>query len=361
MSRRAIISDIHSNLVALEAVLADIQQQSVEGVVCLGDVCGYGPQPIECVERIRATVLWSLMGNHDEALFVQPRDFGKNARLAVEWQKRVLEPKLDASLEDEERWYWLQQLQPSRVEKDVLFVHASPREPLYEYVLREDFLDDGTGPSEKAKEMFAAMQWLCFCGHSHRPGVVGQDFHWYKPEELADYTHVLKPGYKTLINVGSVGQPRDAITDACYCIFDLVEPGDLVKTAKLKPLREGPPPVGPDDPTLRMSGTQVNVLARQGLSEVGMVTIGNDDKTPPSAELTKTARMVPAAQAAEQVGPQDDTRTSAELQKARETLMMTVPHVTFRRVPYNVAEAQARFRAVKELPENNALRLARGL
>jgi predicted phosphodiesterase len=115
MSRRAIISDIHSNLLALEAVLADIQQQNVDGVICLGDICGYGPQPIECVEKVRSVAQWTLMGNHDEALFVEPKDFGKNARLAIEWQKRVLEPKLDSTQVDEERWYWLQNLSPRRV------------------------------------------------------------------------------------------------------------------------------------------------------------------------------------------------------------------------------------------------------
>jgi diadenosine tetraphosphatase ApaH/serine/threonine PP2A family protein phosphatase len=216
---------------------------------------------------------------------------------------------------------WLQNLQPRRAEGDVLFVHASPREPLYEYVLREDFLDDGFGPSQKAKDMFAAFQWLCFCGHSHRPGVVGQDFQWVRPEELKDATHVLKRGYKTLINVGSVGQPRDAIPAACYCIFDYTEPSDVTKTAKLAPIR-------------------------------------GDKPTPPEIQNAETQRITPPS---EEAGPTDDTRTSAELQKARDTLLMDMPRVTFRRVVYDVAAAQARFRLHPELPDGNALRLARGL
>ena len=85
-------------------------------------------------------------------------------------------------------------------------------------------------------EIFRAIDWLCFCGHTHRPGVVSEDFQWYKPEELNNYMYVFKPGCKSLINVGSVGQPRDGITWACYCIFDLPEPADLTKTMRIKPL-----------------------------------------------------------------------------------------------------------------------------
>ena len=124
MSRRAIISDIHSNLVALEAVLADIKTQNVDAIVCLGDICGYGPQPLECINLVKQNAIWTLKGNHDEALFVEPVDFGKNARVAIEWQRSILEPKLDGALEDEERWNWLQGLTSSHKEHDVLFVHA---------------------------------------------------------------------------------------------------------------------------------------------------------------------------------------------------------------------------------------------
>ncbi|MGD0093318.1 MAG: metallophosphoesterase family protein [Planctomycetota bacterium] len=310
MSRRAIISDVHSNLIALEAVLADIQQQHVDGIVCLGDICGYGPQPTECIDRVRALALWTLMGNHDEALFVEPKDFGKNARLAIEWQKQVLEPGLVSTQLDEERWYWLEHLSPRRLENDVLFVHASPREPLYEYVLREDFLDTGFGPSEKAQGYFQAIKWLCFCGHSHRPGVVAEDYQWYKPEELNDYTYVLKQGGKTLINVGSVGQPRDGLTSACYCIFNLPETG-------------GPTGAPPPGANLQSNTPAVNLNI-------------------------------------ENIGVLDETRTSDELQRARSSLILALPRVTFRRVPYDVAAAQALFRTVPELPESNALRLAQG-
>ncbi|MCY3020857.1 MAG: metallophosphoesterase family protein [Planctomycetota bacterium] len=315
MSRRAIISDIHSNVVALDAVLTDIHAQQVDSTISLGDICGYGPDPLVCIERIRQYTAWTLQGNHDEALFVEPHDFGKNARLAIEWQRTVLEPQIESSQEDEERWYWLQNLPPSRAEKDVLFVHASPREPLYEYVLREDFEDSGFGLSEKARGIFAAVPWLCFCGHSHRPGVVTEDYRWWRPEELDDYTFIIKRGRRTLVNVGSVGQPRDAIPLACYCIFDYPDSADLEKTAKTALLStEGGRPAAPDS----------------GVPE-------------------------------ESLGAQDETRSSAELKKARDTVLMSLPRVTFRRVEYDIKAAQTRFRAVPQLPPSNAARLAKGL
>jgi len=307
LSRRAIISDIHSNLVALEAVLEDIKTQNVDQIVCLGDVCGYGPQPIECVDRIRQTAAWTLKGNHDEALFIEPKDFGQNARAAIEWQKTIMEPHADSPPEQVQRWQWLNSLSPKYQEKDVVFVHASPRDPLYEYVLREDFHDAGLGPTQRAKDIFAAMDWLCFCGHSHRPGVVSEDFHWYLPGDLEGQSTIIKRGFKTIVNVGSVGQPRDQIPSACYCLFDYFQ-RDPKKTTSIMAVPH------PDD--------------------------------------RKSDNSMP--------DPTDDTRFGEELEKARSTALMRLPRVTFRRVEYNIPEAQARFRAVPQLPDGLARRLAEG-
>ncbi len=309
MSRRAIISDIHCNTLALEAVLADIKTQNVDAIVCLGDICGYGPEPLECVKLIQRNALWTLKGNHDEALFVEPVDFGKNARVAIEWQRSLLEPKLDGSMEDEERWEWLKNLPPLRREGNVLFVHASPRDPLYEYVLRDDFHDIGMGATERARENFACVEWICFCGHSHRPGVVTEQYHWWRPAELENNTYVINRGVKTIINVGSVGQPRDGDSRSCYVIFEYDEPEDCTKTGFFP------------------------------------------------------AASVPAAAPVENpdapVGDEEPTKTTEELQAARAKLM-NFPRITFRRVEYDVAAAQERFRAHPELPEANALRLAKG-
>jgi len=132
MSRRALISDIHGNLVALEAVLADIATQKVDEIVCLGDICGYGPQPIECIKLVREHCAWTLRGNHDEAIFIEPHDFGKNALAAIHWQRTILQPRPDSPPADAERWNWLKGLPAERKEKDIVFVHASPRDPIYE-------------------------------------------------------------------------------------------------------------------------------------------------------------------------------------------------------------------------------------
>src|SRR6478672_6645275 len=96
MLRRAVISDIHGNLVALEAVLADIKTQNVSEIICLGDICGYGPEPVECIKRVREVCKWSLRGNHDEALFFEHADMGRNALASILWQRKILEPKPDS-------------------------------------------------------------------------------------------------------------------------------------------------------------------------------------------------------------------------------------------------------------------------
>jgi predicted phosphodiesterase len=308
MPRRAIISDVHSNLPALEAVLADIEAQKVDGIVCLGDICGYGPEPVECINLVREKAMWTLKGNHDEALFHEPKDFGPNARAAIEWQRTILQPKDDSPADVKERWEWLKNLPPSRLEKNVLFVHASPRDPIYEYVLREDFHDSGLGPTQRAKDIFQEMDWLCFCGHSHRPGVVAEDYKWWRPAELENNTSLIKPGFKTIVNVGSVGQPRDNVSAACYVIFDYEE-ADANRRAPVSP---------------KGSGTMIQIKK-------------TDD---PSLE---------------------DTRYGDELQQARNTAILRAPRVTFRRVEYNIPEAQSRFKKVPQLPENNGLRLSKGL
>ncbi len=219
--RRAIISDIHANFVALEAVLADSDIQDVDDVVCLGDLCGYGPQPIECVDRVRACCKWVLAGNHDTALFMTVAiGFNRFAREAIDWQRSVLTPRWYSLGKARGRWDWLGNLSPRRVEGNVMYVHASPRDPLMEYVEESDFADMGFGNTQKAADLFDAVEWLAFCGHSHRPGIVTNELQWMKPSDLPDMHFSLVPGLKTIVNVGSVGQPRDRNPAACYVIYD---------------------------------------------------------------------------------------------------------------------------------------------
>lgn len=326
MARRAVISDIHGNLVAFEAVLADIRRQKVDDIVCLGDICGYGPQPIECIKLVRENTSWCLLGNHDEALFIEPRDFGANAKKSIEWQRTILEPGPNASADDKDRWNWLKTLTPLHKDLNIEYVHASPRDPIYEYVLREDFHDEGLGPTQKAKDIFAAMDWICFCGHSHRPGVVAEDFKWWRPSELENAAATIKRGFKTIVNVGSVGQPRDGIPDACYVLFDHV-PVLEEKTTKVAA------------PANNSGGTMIKTRA----------------------EMQAGGPPTPQASAPVQDGGQEETRYGQDFMKVRDTALLAIPKVTFRRVEYDIAEAQSRFKHIPELPDNNWLRLSKGV
>ena len=221
MLLRAIISDIHGNLEALRAVLADIEKRHVDEIVCLGDVVGYGPNPIECVKIIRKTCRWSLCGNHDAALFMtHALGFNESAAKAISWQRNKMRPGLFSLPGKLARWMWLENLPSLRREGKVLYVHASPRDPLMEYVLEEDFTDNGFGASEKASGMFEHFDWLCFVGHSHRPGIATHDFKWIKPADLAEMSYTIPQNKKTLVNIGAVGQPRDKNKDSCYVLFD---------------------------------------------------------------------------------------------------------------------------------------------
>ena len=166
---RAIISDIHGNLEALTSVLADIQAQGADEIVCLGDIVGYGPDPVPCLKIIRKITRWSLCGNHDAAIFMSHAvGFNEGAAKAVAWQRQQMLPRFYSLPGTVARWRWLENLSARRDEDGVTYVHASPSDPIMEYVLEEDFQDMGFGPSQKALNMFERFEWLCFVGHSHR-------------------------------------------------------------------------------------------------------------------------------------------------------------------------------------------------
>ncbi len=227
MRRIALISDIHSNIAALEAVLADIDSQKVDTIYCLGDVVGYGPEPVETMKRVldvceRGKVI---CGNHDHAAIHEPIGFNAEARNAALWTNRMIRAGMFDWLGlggKRARWNWLRTLPTSFVEGDVLYVHASPRNPLEEYILEEHTLGRsylGEDPKQLLDENFALVQHTCFVGHTHRPGVVtGDDFQWHSLAQL-NYRWAIDPR-KTIINIGSVGQPRDGDNRSCYVIFD---------------------------------------------------------------------------------------------------------------------------------------------
>ena len=198
-----IVSDIHGNLEALEAVLADLERHKPASIVCLGDFVGYGASPNECIDRLRPLIEHAVAGNHDLAACgrLKLTYFNHNAALAATWTENTLRP--------ENREY-LRGLPFSVRWRDTLLVHASPAQPEdWHYVL---------SPAEADEEMAAFEETVCFIGHSHYPGSFELD------GSLVHYTRdaVLQGqrGRRYLINVPSVGQPRDGDARAGYLIYD---------------------------------------------------------------------------------------------------------------------------------------------
>jgi diadenosine tetraphosphatase ApaH/serine/threonine PP2A family protein phosphatase len=201
--RIAVLSDIHGNLEALEAVLGEVDRSGVDLLCSLGDIVGYGPSPAACLEIVRRRAAVSLMGNHDAAVagLTSLDDFNEFARSAVEWTAARL---------DEGQIEYLATLPYTYRERELLLVHASPIEPeRWHYIHGMADID----------EHFAAFaERLCFVGHSHRPGVfaIGADRGVARRGEC----ETLRPGQRYLVNAGSVGQPRDRDPRAAYVVYD---------------------------------------------------------------------------------------------------------------------------------------------
>jgi predicted phosphodiesterase len=196
----AVISDIHSNWQALEAVMADLP--SIDEVICLGDVVGYGGDPNRCLDYVRDKRWPTLVGNHDRACTdVDILEwFNEDAARAIEWTVAHL---------GKDRLGWLQELpECDQIGDEILLVHGSPRDHIYEYIL--------DGPTADANLNLIEGQ-VCFHGHTHVPGIFrrdqGQLVHEY---ELRTF----KLNGTELVNPGSVGQPRDGVPDASYAIWD---------------------------------------------------------------------------------------------------------------------------------------------
>ena len=212
----AIISDLHYNREALEAVFAHIQAAGVSDLVCLGDVVGYGPDPEFCVDVVRGHARWCLMGNHDEALFRDASDFNPHARGAIEYTRTRMQPSWYSSAETKARWKYLKAL-PLRVQENgMLFVHGSPRDPVREYVLSTD----GILNPDKLRSIFAAFERIAVAGHTHQPGVHEEDLRFSGLNGADTATFEFKPGRKYYVNVGSTGQPRDGDNRACYAVLE---------------------------------------------------------------------------------------------------------------------------------------------
>jgi len=212
----AIISDLHSNREALEAVFKDIRAREVTDLVCLGDVVGYGPDPEYCVDFVRRHARWCLMGNHDDALFRDASDFNPHARGAIEYTRRRMMPHWWTSAEKRARWKWLKALPLRREEGRFEFVHGSPRDPVREYVLSTD----GILNPDKLRSILEKTRSVGVCGHTHQPGMHDEEMRFTSLSGADELTLPLPEGAKFFINVGSTGQPRDGDSRACYAVLE---------------------------------------------------------------------------------------------------------------------------------------------
>jgi predicted phosphodiesterase len=239
--RILIISDIHANLVALEAVLADAGP--FDAAWCLGDLVGYGPNPNECVARVRALPgLICLLGNHDQAVRgdIDLRVFNGDARAAIGWTQAAITP---TSLD------YLRSLAPECIWQEFTLVHASPRQPVWEYILDANI----------ASRNFPYIATpYCLVGHTHQPVI----FHQLEPagEVVDEEPNYQAPrplaGQRLIINPGSVGQPRDNNPQAAYALLDLED--------ELWHYRRVPYDIAATQDRLRKAGLPERLAARLG-------------------------------------------------------------------------------------------------
>ncbi len=198
------VSDVHSNLVALEAVLAAIDASPPDEIWCLGDVVGYGPRPNECCEIVRARAEICLGGNHDLAVrgTIDLSEFSGDAAVAARWTRDVL---------DEPSRSFLDGLDPEGERSGVAMYHASARDPVWEYVLSDE---------AAAATLALSPLPLVLVGHSH----VALEIAWIDDTLTGglapDGTEMPLEG-RVLLNPGSVGQPRDGDPRAAYLVLDL--------------------------------------------------------------------------------------------------------------------------------------------
>ena len=221
--RIAIISDIHSNLQALEAVLQKIYSSDVHAIYCLGDVVGYGADPDSCVSLVRERCSLTVVGNHDRAVAIEEGlDYlpGTGREAAIHNR---------AKLSDDNRDF-LAALPLVLIEKDCTLVHASPETP-DRWLRINSFVTGNTQFGHFSTD-------ICFVGHTHSPAVMSDSIG----------VSQVRRGHRFLINVGSVGQPRDGDARASFGLFDsesfdyqLVRQDYDIETARARILEEGLP------------------------------------------------------------------------------------------------------------------------
>ena len=199
-----ICSDIHSNATAFEAVLQSMRENGVERRVCLGDIVGYGVDTDECVNLVKENMDVCLIGNHDSVAvrYESGAGFNPYAKQAIEWTQKNL---------SKESVSFIRSLPYIHEENDICFVHASPLSPA-DWVYVTD-LEDALNAFDHFSERY------CFVGHTHSPVIIASR-PLAIPKILDEYEYVIANTERLLVNVGSVGQPRDRDPRACWCLLD---------------------------------------------------------------------------------------------------------------------------------------------
>ena len=237
----AILSDLHGNAPALETALADARKRGAKRYVCLGDVIGYGARPrhnLDWVMRLCISAPTApsefgalepglcLQGNHEYALLNSAEDFNARARAAIEWTREELnrdgvDDGVEGTPVDKERryayWDFLAGLEPVAHDGTAMFAHGSPRDPVREYMLPRDITDDA-----KMRANWECMEEpVCFVGHSHVPAVYFEDRRLFRPKGTeGPYDLGTGARLRAIVNVGSIGQPRDGDSRLSYVLFD---------------------------------------------------------------------------------------------------------------------------------------------
>jgi len=233
----AVISDIHGNWEALQTALEDIERRSIKEVYCLGDIVGYGASPKECLDAVIQRCEFSLCGNHDQAVFYEPTNFNVGAERAAYWTRQVLEDE-SSKAKRNKRWEVLGRLPIRKELKGLLLVHASPRRPVNEYLFPEDVYTNPAKILDNFKRL-DEKNMACLVGHTHVPGVFLDDPCFDPPDELPDMgIYSITSDEKAIINVGSIGQPRDRDPRLAYAV--IYEGGE-------HPEGYEPPAVGPGE------------------------------------------------------------------------------------------------------------------
>ncbi len=203
--RIAVVSDVHANLHALEAVLAEVDAGGFDEVWCLGDLVGYGPRPNECVALLQERASICLAGNHDLVVLgkISISTFGGEAGTAAAWTREVLDGPARA---------FLTTLAPSAVTTGAELFHGSPRDPVWDYVLTED---------AARRTLAATTAPLVLVGHSHIALELAGDGAEVRGGQAAAGTTLDLAAARRLLNPGSVGQPRDGDPRAAWLEVDI--------------------------------------------------------------------------------------------------------------------------------------------